>query len=545
MGATRRGFCAAAAIALVASLAACQSDRGGGRSAASPAGSSGSPGSAGASTAPKAPASSRATADPRCEPAASAPKRQLRGMWISTFGNLDWPSKPGLPVAEQKRELTGYLDMAVRLHMNAVFIQVRDRADAFYKSSYEPWSQALTGTPGRDPGYDPLAFMVTEAHRRNLQLHAWFNPFQVTTEGDKPLPKDHPARTHKSWTHRFQGRLYYDPGVPAVRSFVERVINEVVRKYDIDGVHFDDHFYPYPQPGQTFHDDAAYKEHGRGMGKGAWRRQNVDTFVRQVGEQTHKAKPWVWFGVSPFGIWRNKSSDAHGSDTDGLESFDSVYADTRLWVRKGWVDYVAPQLYWSMGDRAASYRTLVRWWAGLAGEAPKGKPVRLFIGQAAYRVKKSSTDPAFRSGAELTRHLSENAKYPRVDGDIYFSARDLSADRRAMAHKLIDGPYRHPALPPAMTRAPGGDPPAVTGLNVSRGGGGARLSWSPVHGAAAYAIYRFGKAPGRCGLADARHLVATVRGTAYDAAAERGHYYVTALTRTTRESATGTAATVG
>ena len=221
-----------------------------------------------------------------------------------------------------------------------------------------------------------------------------------------------------------------------------------------------------------------------------------------------------------------------------------MYADTRLWVRKGWVDYIAPQLYWSMGDKAASYRTLVRWWAGVAGEAPKGTPVRLFIGQAAYRVKKSSADPAFRSGTELTRHLTENAKYPQVDGDIYFSARDLAADRRGMARDLADGPYRHPALPPAMSRAPGGDPAAVTGLKASRAGGGVRLSWSPVRGATAYAVYRFGKTPGRCGLADARHLVAVVRGTAYDDKAERGHYYVTALTRTSRESPTGTATTV-
>lgn len=539
MGATRRGVHAAAAIVMGAALTACAA----GKAADAPSGPA--PTASGTSASPEAATSGRATADPRCAPVRSAPKRQLRGMWISTFRNLDWPSKPGLSVAKQKRELTGYLDAAVRMHMNAVFVQVRDRADAFYKSSYEPWSQALTGTPGRDPGYDPLAFMVSEAHARGLQLHAWFNPFQVTTEGDKPLPKNHPAVTHKGWTHRFQGRLYYDPGIPAVRTFVEGVINEVVRKYDIDGVHFDDHFYPYPQPGHKFRDDATYEKYGKGAGKGAWRRQNVDTFVREVGEQTRKAKPWVWYGISPFGIWRNKKSDARGSGTDGLESYDSVYADTRRWVREGWVDYIAPQLYWSMGDKAASYKTLVRWWSGLVKEAPDDHPVLLYIGQPAYRVMKGSTDAAFRKGGELNRHLDDNVKQPNVAGDIFFSARDLVANRLHMTDDLTGGPYENPALPPRLDRAPGGDPAAVTRLRAKDGSGKVRLSWSPVRDAAAYAVYRFPGKPDRCGFADNKHLVAVGHGTAYtDADHKDGHYYVTAVSRTARESDPGTAAVV-
>jgi len=533
MGAIRRGVRAAAAITAITALAAC----GAGEAADVPSPSApASSGSSGSPASPGATAGDQTTADANCAPDRSAPKRQMRGMWISTFRNLDWPSKPGLSVATQKRELTGYLDAAVRMRMNAVFIQVRDRADAFYKSSYEPWSQALTGTPGRDPGYDPLAFMVSEAHKRGLQLHAWFNPFQVTTEGDKPLPKDHPAVVHKDWTHRFDGRLYYDPGIPAVRKFVEGVINEVVRRYDIDGVHFDDHFYPYPVPGQRFHDDAAYKAYGKGVGKGTWRRDNVDTFVREVGEQTRKAKPWVWYGISPFGIWRNKNSDAAGSDTKGLESYDSVYADTREWVRKGWVDYVAPQLYWSTGDPSASYTTLLRWWSGLVDEAPKDHPVLLYVGQAAYRVMKTSTDPAFRKPGELAKHLDENADRPNAAGDIFFSARDLVANRLHVSDDLTNGPYQAPSLPPALARASGKAPAPVTGARATKSGDKTRITWPVTPGARAYAVYRFTKNPGHCAFADNKHLAAVAGTPTYTDDHNNGRYYVSAITRTGQET---------
>lgn len=526
MGAIRRGVPAAAAVLLMTALAACGSEAAvPSRSTSASPGSSASPG-----------ASRQAMADAHCAPVRSAPKRQLRGMWISTFKNLDWPSKPGLPVAKQKSELDGYLDEAVRLHMNAVFIQVRDRSDAFYKSSYEPWSQALTGTPGRNPGYDPLAFMVSEAHKRGLQLHAWFNPFQVTTEGDKPLPKNSPAVKHPDWTHKFDGRLYFDPGIPAVRKFVEGVINEVVRKYDIDGVHFDDHFYPYPVPGKRFTDDATYQKYGKGLGKGQWRRQNVDTFVREVGEQTHKVKPWIWYGISPFGIWRNKTTDPAGSATDGLQSYDDVYDDTRAWVQNGWVDYVAPQLYWSTGDKAAPYTTLARWWSGLVKQSPKKKPVLLYVGQAAYRMMKTSTDPAFRKGGELNRHLAEDEGLPNVAGDIFFSAHDLTANRLHVSTDLVNGPYKDPALPPVMTRAPGGAPSSPTAVHATKSGGKTSLTWQAVKGARSYAVYRFTKNPGKCGFADNKHLIAVTGGPSYTDDHTDGQYYVSTLDHTSRES---------
>lgn len=526
MGATRRGVPAAAAILLITALTAC-----GNGEAAVPSRS------APTSSGPSAASRDQTKADAHCAPVRSAPKRQLRGMWISTFKNLDWPSKPGLPVAKQKSELTGYLDEAVRLHMNAVFVQVRARSDAFYKSSYEPWSQALTGTPGRDPGYDPLAYMVSEAHKRDLQLHAWFNPFQVTTEGDKPLPANHPAVKHRDWTHTFDGRVYYDPGIPAVRKFVEGVINEAVRRYDIDGVHFDDHFYPYPVPGKRFDDDATYQKYGKGIGKAQWRRRNVDTFVREVGEQTHRAKPAVWYGISPFGIWRNKKSDAAGSNTDGLQSYDDVYDDTRGWVRNGWVDYIAPQLYWSTGDKSASYTTLVRWWSGVVKRAPKKHPVLLYVGQAAYRMMKNSTDPAFRKGGELNRHLDENAKLPNVAGDVFFSAHDLTANRLHVSSDLADGPYKDPALPPVMNRAPGAAPASPTGLRATKDGGKTKLTWSAVKGARSYAVYRFTKDPGTCGFADNKHLVAVTGGPGYTDDHSGGRYYVSAVDKRGRESA--------
>ncbi|NVI86471.1 family 10 glycosylhydrolase, partial [Actinomadura sp. BRA 177] len=474
--------------------------------------------------------------------------RQLRGMWIATVGGIDWPKDTGDSAAEQKKQFTKLLDTAEAMNMNAVFVQIRPNSDAFYDSPYEPWSQWITGTQGKDPGYDVLAFMLKEAHARNLEFHAWFNPYRVSRQDDvKKLSPKSPARQHPDWVRKYGTGLWYDPGLPQVRDLATKAVMDVVNKYDIDAVHFDDYFYPYPEDGD-FPDDATYKAHGGGMDRGDWRRENVDTLVESLSEKIHAAKPWVRFGISPFGVWRNKSNDPAGSPTRALQSYDDVYADTRKWIKKGWVDYVTPQLYWPIGDPRADYAKLVAWWAAQV----KGTDVQLTIGQGAYRV---GADAAWKDPAELSRHLTLNAKYPQVRGDVFFSASDIAGNRRGFAARLREDHYSRPAIPPAVAGhgengGKDGDAasPPVHGTAAVPDGKGVRVTWRPSKGAASYAVYRVdGTGPG-CAPVDPGKLIADVRGGGIiDPSAKPGRsytYYVTALDRLHHESAPGRGATV-
>ncbi|MCW2944995.1 MAG: hypothetical protein JWR24_1712 [Actinoallomurus sp.] len=464
----------------------------------------------------------------------AGPARQIRAMWIATVGNGDWPTKAGLPVAEQQAQYRHLLDVAKKLNFNTVYVQIRPTADAFYPSPYEPWSEYLTGKQGRDPGYDPLRFLVDEAHARGLEFHAWFNPYRVSTQPDrKRLAPGNPARRHPGWVHRYGDDLWYDPGLPEVRNLITQVVLDVVRKYDVDGVHLDDYFYPYPLPGKAFPDTATFKKYGSGFKDVAdWRRHNVDVLVQGLHTQIHQAKQWVKFGISPFGVWRNRSTDPAGSDTHALQSYDDIYADSRAWVRNGWVDYVAPQLYWPMGSTAADYRTLVAWWA----KQVAGTSVQLIIGQAAYQIGHGG---AWNDPAELSRHLTLDSRYPAVAGDAFFSATDLVKDRKGFASRLLRDHYGRVAIVPASAR-PGGRPPAApTGLEAKDG----RLSWKG-SGAAAYAIYRAPAKGPACMAPDGRFLLTVVNGGAQqatDPTARPGRdytYYVTALDRLHRESTT-------
>ncbi|PKW18987.1 glycoside hydrolase family 10 protein [Saccharopolyspora spinosa] len=354
--------------------------------------------------------------------AAKAPSTAMRGMWIASVANIDWPSKPGLSAAQQQDEYRKRLDQAVANKLNAVFVQVRPTADAFWPSPLEPWSHWLTGRQGQNPGYDPLRFMIDETHQRGLQFHAWFNPYRISmTDDPQALVPEHPARKHPEWTFAYGGKLYYDPGVPQARAFVTDAIMNAVENYDVDGVHLDDYFYPYPVKGQQIPDEKTFAEHGKDFADIAdWRRHNVDQLVSGLDARVHQAKPGTAFGVSPFGIWRNAASEPAGSDTKGLESYSAIYADTRKWVREGWVDYIAPQVYWQIGHPAADYAALIPWWS----KTVSGTGVDLYIGQAAYRVGSEGwTDPG-----ELSAHLSLNSKHRGVKGDIYFSARSLATN---------------------------------------------------------------------------------------------------------------------
>lgn len=501
-----------------------------------------------------------ATGEAPCTPEPAIPKRQLRALWIASVVNIDWPSRPGLSAETVADEYRAWLDLAQRNHHNAVVVQVRPTADAFWPSPYEPWSEWLTGRrDGASPGWDPLAFLVAETHRRNLEFHAWFNPYRVSMpSGAGPdigkLAPHHPARQHPDWAVAYpanatDSRLYYNPGIPEVRQFVEDAILDAVARYDIDGVHFDDYFYPYPAAGQDFADDATYARYGAGFAtKADWRRDNVNRLIQEVGQRIKDLKPWVKFGVSPFAIWRNKAIDPLGSHTNGTQSYDAIYADTRLWVKQQWIDYIVPQVYWNIGFGPADYALLVLWWSDVVS----GTRVQLYIGQADYKI---GTTGAWLDPAEMTRHLTFNRDHPQVLGDVHFSAKGVRADLIGGVSRYVADHYTRPALVPLMAHLPSRPllSPLITGATRDAGTGAVTLTWQPSiqrppsDTATSYAIYRFdGPAlPDLCRFTDATHLLTTQRGTTgvpqtyTDSTAQPGHpyiYYLTALDRAWNES---------
>ncbi|MFG3687087.1 glycoside hydrolase family 10 protein [Micromonospora sp. NPDC047740] len=488
-----------------------------------------------------------AAGTPTCAGRPARAPRELRGMWITTVNNIDWPSRPGLPAETVRAEFRSWLDLAVRRNHNAVFVHVRPSGDALWPSRYAPWSQWLTGSrDGRDPGWDPMEFMVAEAHARNLEFHAWFNPYRggqpATVGGPGPrldqLAPAHPLRRHPDWVVTYPSagrpgsRLYFNPGVPEARKFVEDSMLEAVQRYDVDGVHFDDFFYPYPEAGQDFPDGAAFARYGRGFAdKHDWRRDNVNTLVREMSERIKAIKPWVKFGISPFGIWRNKRTDPAGSATAGLQSYDDIYADTRLWVREQWLDYVVPQLYWHIGFGKADYAKLLPWWAATV----RGTRVQLYIGQADYRVGERG---AWRDPAELDRQLALNRRHG-VNGSVHFSAKQVRADKLGAVSRYSEAHYAGPALVPTMAQLPAAPPAAPEVTGVRRADDGVVLTWRG-DGAASFAVYRVD--------AEVAQLVGTARGGGWvDRAAPAGRslsYCVSGLDRSGNEGRLSTPVSV-
>jgi uncharacterized lipoprotein YddW (UPF0748 family)/N-acetylmuramoyl-L-alanine amidase len=351
-------------------------------------------------------------------------KTDLRGVWVSTVVNIDYPIKATTDVAVLKSEALQILDNAKDMGMNAVFLQVRPSSDAIYKSKYFPWSKYLTGTQGLAPAdnFDPLEFWITEAHIRGIELHAWLNPYRALRKNDNgpahdfaSLSDNNPAKLHPEWIVKHtDGNLYYDPGIPEVRKLVIDGIKEIVENYDVDGIHFDDYFYP----GMSFADAATYKKYGKGFTNiNDWRRSNVDILIRDLSKAIKAASSDVSFGISPFGIWANKAGNPLGSDTKGNQSFSSHYADTRKWVKEGWLDYIAPQIYWNVGYTVADYSKIVAWWEDVV----KDTGVKLYIGQAAYKSNNGTLGNAWYGVAEIEKQLQINAKSKEVDGSIFFS----------------------------------------------------------------------------------------------------------------------------
>ena len=346
-----------------------------------------------------------------------AAEKEMRAAWVSTVYNLDWP-KTKNNATKQKQELTQMMDKLKGCGINTIVLQVRPESDTLYKSSINPWSKYLTGTQGKDPGYDPLAFAIQEAHKRGMELHAWMNPYRVTSSGTNlnSLVSSHPARKNPSWVIKYNNKMYYDPGNPAVVDYLVKTVKEVVDKYDVDGIHFDDYFYP----SSSFPDDASYKAYGKGQDRNNWRRENVNTLLKKV-KAVVNTRSGCEFGVSPFGIWRNKSADCpDGSETSGSQSYYNMLADSRTWIRKGYVDYIVPQIYWPIGLKVADYSKLVKWWANEV----KGYDVDLYIGQGIYKQGQSSYSGQ-NIAKEIKSQINVNKQYSTVKGSMYFSARDI------------------------------------------------------------------------------------------------------------------------
>ncbi|QYR24146.1 family 10 glycosylhydrolase [Paenibacillus sp. sptzw28] len=363
------------------------------------------------------------------EPAAGdggeAGRAGLRGVWVSTVFNLDWPTTGSYGNSlKQQEEFRKLLDDLQAIGMNTVFVQIRPAGDALYPSSLVPWSRFLTGTSGKAPDYDPLAFMIDETHKRGMEFHAWFNPFRATESSAaanvENLADSHVVKQHPEWIVNSNNKLYINPGIPAARQHIIDAIMEVVDQYEVDGVHLDDYFYPTDAP---FSDDLTFRTYNDKQiaGIADWRRDNINEFVRQLGESIHSAKPQVQFGISPFGVWRNKAMDPTGSDTRAsITAFDSMYADVRTWVKQEWIDYVIPQIYWSFSFDKARYDTLVDWWANEV----RGTNVKLYIGHAGYKL--GTSEAGWQSAQELIDQLQYSAALvPEVSGDVFISAKDL------------------------------------------------------------------------------------------------------------------------
>ena len=399
------------------------------------------------------------------------PARELRGAWISAVAtNADWPSKPGLNMAAQKEELIALLDRAVQLKFNAVFFQVRPSCDALYASTLEPWSEYLTGTMGRapQPFYDPLAFAIEEAHKRGLELHAWFNPFRATrVEARSPVAPNHITQTHPELVRRYGEQFWLDPGEPAVREHVLEVVMDLVRRYDVDGVVFDDYFYPYPKKDAegrvaNFPDDATWQKYGRpsGLARDDWRRQNVNLFVQKIYQSIKTAKPWVKFGASPFGIWRPMNP----LQIKGLDAYASLYADSRLWLANGWLDYFAPQLYWPVDSPQQSFPVLLNWWTQ---QNVKGRNLSPVLDATAVGKKWPVSETA--------RQMAITRQQPGASGEIFYHLRTVLENQGLV--DLIRTQYGQPALFPASPWLASRPPATPKLIAVENGRSGLSVRW--------------------------------------------------------------------
>lgn len=405
-------------------------------------------------------------------------------MWIATVANIDWPSRTGLSAADQQAEMGLLLEAAQQTGLNAVVLQVRAAGDALYPSSLEPWSRVFTGTQGTGPGYDPLAFAVAQARLRGLEVHAWFNPFRAGNLSDTlRLAPQHFAMRRPDLVRRHCGQLWFDPGENAVHDQALAVVRDVIARYDIDAVHIDDFFYPYPGTAcqGDFPDSAVYARYIAGGGtlsRADWRRDNVNRFVERLYRESHEARATVRVGISPFGIWR----PGNPAGIVGLDAFTSIYADSRLWLHRGWVDYFAPQLYWAIGSTGQSFPALLGWWA-----QQNTQRRHLWPGLASYRIADGSSAPF--SAAEIPSQIAlardQASSAGGATGTILYNGSSVRTNRGGFASTLAGGLFAAGAIPPAspwLDDTPPGDPtvtvaPGASTLQVTLANASADSWW--------------------------------------------------------------------
>jgi uncharacterized lipoprotein YddW (UPF0748 family) len=466
------------------------------------------------------------------------PKREFRAAWICTLANLDWPSRASLHSDLQKNEFSQMLDRLQSAGMNAIFVQVRPAGDAFYPSELVPWSQYISGKQGMPPSpfYDPLAFMVEECHRRNIEFHAWFNPFRALSHIQfSSVAADNMLHVRPEWFFNYGISKYFDPGVPEARHYLVRVVMEVVRNYDIDGIHLDDYFYPYPIAGQPIPDSRSYRAYGHGYTDiKAWRRHNVDAFVEELADSIFLNKPSVKFGISPFGVWRNDDEDLRGSGTvRALSAYDELYADTRKWLKYGWVDYMVPQLYWKIGSDRAAFDVLLEWWDNQSSDR------HVYIGHAIYLMQ-SNPRPSWANVAEFVDQVELCRSQDQICGSAWFRCSTILDNAGGIINTLKYELYNHPALVPTMPWIDSIPPNRPIDLKVYSQTEGLYLAWEAPEPAedldmpAYYVVYRFAEGQAN-DLNDPRNILTLTRERHFlDEKADLGQTYTYAVTSVDR-----------
>ena len=467
--------------------------------------------------------------------AQKALKREFRGVWIASVANIDWPSRPALSPEKQREEFRKILNHHEKSGINAVIVQVRPSADAFYRSDLEPWSEWLTGEKGKfpDPEYDPLTFMVEEAHERSMEFHAWLNPYRAIFDAEKfyedsthihldtlnnlikNLVCEDSLNTsgqlskkeynnllqlldvdstlliykHPDWFLQYGNKIYFDPGFPEVQDHIARVVEDIVTRYDVDAIHMDDYFYPYRIAGIEFPDSLSFRKYGSTYShelKEYWRRENVNSIVKQLNETIKSIKPFVKFGISPFGVWRNASADPAGSATKaGQTNYDDLYADVLKWQKEKWIDYIIPQIYWYRGFNLADYEILARWW----NENHYG--VQVYIGQGLYRVNADSKTEAWRNPMEIPEQIELNRSLPNIQGSCFFSSKSMINNPIGVTDILRDKYYQYPAIVPEMSWLNLPKPAEPEIMQIKNTWAGIRLEWENKRDAEYYVVYRF------------------------------------------------------
>ena len=465
-------------------------------------------------------------------------KREFRGAWIQCING----QFTGVGTANMQRDLTYQLDELQKDGINAVIFQVRPECDALYQSQYEPWSRYLTGVQGKAPNpyWDPLQWMIEQCHKRGMELHAWINPFRAKTKGTTALANNHIAIRQPDKVFSYGGQLILNPGDPDNRVYIYKVVEDIVSRYDVDGIHIDDYFYPYPVIGETIQDSKEYQKYKNGISNiNDWRRDNVNVFIKELGNRIHQQKPWVKFGVSPFGIYRNKKNDPNnGSDTRGLQNYDDLYADVLLWVNNGWVDYCVPQLYWQIGNPGADYDTLIKWWNRYASKRP------LYIGEDVERTVKYA-DPNNPNNHQLDAKFQLHHQMQNVSGTVLWYAKAVVDNVGNYGSLLRDHYWKYPALQPEMPFIDHKRPKKPRKVKPIWTSDGYILFWTQPKGKAwndvvnKYVVYRFANGE-KIHLEDPSKILAVTSNTMYKLPYVNGlsryTYIVTSLDRMSNES---------